>query len=120
MTTKVTLRRKPMSKGMESLYLDFYPPIQVTGKDKTTRREFLKLHIYAKPKNPLHKQSNKQTLILAEQIRIKRENELNKSEIYTDWETEKLEQKKKGKLSFVSYFEKQMDKKEGKKVDFLG
>jgi hypothetical protein len=47
MITKVTLRQKPISKGRKSLYLDFHPAIKITGTDKTTRREFLSLHIIA-------------------------------------------------------------------------
>ncbi|MFI2744187.1 tyrosine-type recombinase/integrase [Zhouia sp. PK063] len=113
MATKVTLRQKPMIQGRKSLYLDFYPPIVNTKNGKSTRREFLKLYIEDKPKTPLDKQGKKQTLLLAEQIRQKREYELNKPEIYSAFEKEKLEQKEKGELSFIQYFEILMDKKEG-------
>ena len=56
MLTKVKLRQKPLADGKLSLYLEFYPPItdQVTGKK--TRREFLQLHIWEKPKGSLHRQ----------------------------------------------------------------
>ena len=57
MAIKVTLRQKPISKGRKSLYLDFYPPISIMGSDKTTRREFLGLYIFDKPKNPLQRES---------------------------------------------------------------
>ncbi|WBX74748.1 site-specific integrase [Tenacibaculum pacificus] len=43
--TKVTLRQKPISKGRNSLYLDFYPPLAIAGTEKTTRREFLGLFV---------------------------------------------------------------------------
>ena len=123
MAIKVTLRQKPISKGRKSLYLDFHPPIKhpkpfINKKTKklvtTTRREFLRLSIYDKPKNPLQKQDNKQTLQLAEQIRQKRDNELNKPEVYTAFELEQLKAKEKGELSFIAYYEQQMEKRKGK------
>ena len=51
--TKVTLRSKEISKNREALYLDFYPPIPNPETGKPTRREFLKLHIYQKPKTAI-------------------------------------------------------------------
>lgn len=114
MAIKVTLRQKPISKGRKSLYLDFYPAISVSGSDKTTRREFLGLHIHDKASNPLQKQDNKQTLQLAEQIRQKRFNELNKPEVYTAFELERLKAEEKGELSFIAYYEQQMEKRKGK------
>lgn len=114
MAFKVTLREKAISKGRKSLYLDFYPPISVSGSDKTTRREFLGLHIHDKASNALQKQDNKQTLQLAEQIRQKRFNEFNKPEVYTAFELERLKAEEKGKLSFIAYYEQQMEKRNGK------
>ena len=49
-TTKVALRKKSISKGRKSLYLDFYPPILSPRTEKMTRREFLGLYIYERPK----------------------------------------------------------------------
>lgn len=116
MTTKVTLRQKPISKGRKSLYLDFYPAITLTN-GKETRREFLGMYITAKPKTPLEKQDNKQTLLLAEQIRQKRDNELNKPEVYTAFELEQLRAKEKGELSFLDYYETEMEKRKGRNYD---
>lgn len=62
---------------------------------------------------PMQKLANKQTLILAEQIRQKRDNELNKPEVYTAFELERIKAIEKGKLSFISYYEQQMDKRTG-------
>jgi integrase len=42
---KVTLRSKPISKGRQALYLDFYPPISHTETGKLTRRQFLELYV---------------------------------------------------------------------------
>ena len=117
MAIKVTLRQKPISKGRKSLYLDFYPPIRVTGSDKKTRREFLGLYIYDKPKKPIHKLDNQQTILLAEQIRQKRDNEINKPEIYTIFELNLLKEKEKGELSFINYFEQLAEKRGGKSYD---
>ena len=46
MTTKVTLRQKKISKGRQSLYLDFYPAIPHPETGEPTRREFLGLYIF--------------------------------------------------------------------------
>ena len=150
MTIKVTLRKKLISKGRKSLYLDFYPPITTAGTDKKTRREFLGLSIDIDKKDftkeieiieakelktkgklskatkdskeilkslkaltPMQKLDNKQTLLLAEQIKQKRDNELNKPEVYTAFELERIKATEKGKLSFITYYEQQMDKREG-------
>lgn len=71
--TKVTLRMKPISKKRQSLYLDFYPPIPNQETGKPTRREFLKLYIYARPKTEIDKHFNKETLLLANNIRASRQ-----------------------------------------------
>ena len=52
MTIKVALRQKKISKGRKSLYLDFYPPIPHPETGEPTRREFLGMYIFEKPKNP--------------------------------------------------------------------
>lgn len=151
MAIKVTLRQKLISKGRNSLYLDFYPPIKLTGSDKETRREFLNLSILIdkkefqkevkeqeqkdllknntlskatkakkevlktlKPLTAIEKSQNKQTLLLAEQIKQKRHNELNKPEVYTKFERERLKQEAIGEKSFIDYYKEIMDKRTGK------
>jgi len=74
MTIKVALRKKKISKGRESLYLDFYPAIPHPETGKPTRREFLGLYIFDKIKTPFDKDHNIETLKIAESIRQKREN----------------------------------------------
>lgn len=76
MGIKVTLRQKKISNGRKSLYLDFYPPINNPETGNPTRREFLGMYILEKANDPLKKNSNKETIALAEQIRHKRENDL--------------------------------------------
>lgn len=83
MATKVTLRQKKISGNRQSLYLDFYPAIPHPETGEPTRREFLGMYLYDKSKSPIDKQHNKETIQLAEQIRQKRENHINKPEIYT-------------------------------------
>ncbi len=70
----ITVRKKPISNGRLSLYLDFYPPI-IDENGKTTRREFLKRYVYVKPKKESEKRHNKEQLIFADEIRIAREKE---------------------------------------------
>ena len=69
MATKVKLRQKTISGNRQSLYLDFYPAIPHPETGEPTRREFLRLYLFDKAKNPIDKQHNKETLQLAEQIR---------------------------------------------------
>jgi hypothetical protein len=49
--TNVTLRQKPLRNDRISLYLDYYPAIRNPYTMKMSRREFLGIYIYAKPKN---------------------------------------------------------------------
>ena len=106
MPTKVKLRQKTISGNRQSLYLDFYPAIVNPKTGELTRREFLSLYIFDKPKTVLDKDHNKSTLIIAEQLRQKREYQLNKPEVYTEEEREKLAQKALGEQNFVIYFKK--------------
>lgn len=117
MATKVTLRQKAISKGRKSLYLDFYPAITHPDTGEPTRREFLGLYIMGNAKSPLDKQQNKETLQLAEQIRQKRENHLNKPEIYTGYEKEQLKIKEQGEKNFVQYFKTLADKRKASNHD---
>lgn len=97
MATKVFLREKKISKGMISLYLDFYPPIKSRYTGKKTRREFLKLHIYEKPKTQLERQHNKETKRVAENIRIDRYKEILDGTYGSGVETKRNE-------SFLDFF----------------
>lgn len=113
MTTKVALRQKKISKSRKSLYLDFYPPIPHPETGEPTRREFLGLYIFEKPKSPFDKTHNKETLKIGQSIRQKRENFLNKPEIYSQYEKEQLRLKELGERCFVSYFKELTDKRSG-------
>lgn len=113
MAVKVKLREKKITNGRKSLYLDFYPAIFNHKTGKTTRREFLGLYIFEKTKNPFDKKHNTETIRIAENIRQKRENALNKPEIYNDFEKEQLRIKELGEHCFVEYFRKLTNKKYG-------
>jgi hypothetical protein len=117
MATKVKLRQKKISKGGKSLYLDFYPPIPHPETGKTTRREFLGFYIYEKPKTPIQKKHNSETLRTAESIRQKRDNFLNKPEIYSHFEKEQLRIKELGEQCFVAYFKKLANKRKASNHD---
>jgi len=73
---KVFLRDKKISAGRATLYLDFYPPIPHPLTGKKTRREFLKLYVYERPRNQADRDHNKETRILAENIRAQRQIQL--------------------------------------------
>ena len=133
MAIKVTLRQKLISKGRKSLYLDFYPPIPHPITGEPTRREFLNMYLFIdkaelkkelsdkngkgnnvealsklynelKPLTQVFKQHNIDTQIIAESIRQKRENILNKPEVYSEFEKEQLRIKELSKQNFVEYF----------------
>lgn len=70
---KVFLRKKKLSGGRQTLYLDFYPPIHHPATGKKTRREFLKLYTYDKPDGAAQREHNKETILLAENVRAQRQ-----------------------------------------------
>ena len=110
---KVTLRTKSISKGRLSLYLDLYPPYFNARTGEYSRREFLRLHLIAKPKSQADKIINHENWHTAELICAKRQNEVNKEHIYTPFEIEQLKKQKVMEASFLDYFRKQADLKEG-------
>lgn len=116
MAIKVSLRQKKINDGRKSLYLDFYPPI-IKSNGKSSRREFLGLYIYEKAKNEIHKNHNLSTLNIANAIQQKRFNELNKAEIYNDFEKERLKIKELGSINFIKYYEELKNKRKGSNYD---
>lgn len=114
MAIKVTLRKKKISKGRLSLYLDFYPAIENPKKPGTlTRREFLGHYLYEKPKDASQKQHNIEKLRITEKIKQKRDNQLNKPEIYTEFEKEQLLMNQRRQHDFIEYFFALMKKRSG-------
>ena len=117
MATKVALRQKKITRGRKSLYLDFYPPIPHPETGEPTRREFLGLYIYEKPKTPIDKQHNTETLKIGQSIRQKRENFLNKPEIYSLYEKEQLRLRELGEQCFIEYFTELANKRKASNHD---
>ncbi|KAB1067606.1 site-specific integrase [Tamlana haliotis] len=68
----ITVRKKKLANDKLSLYLDYSSPIISPKTGKPTRREFLKLQIYAKPKDEAERTHNKKTIEFAEIVRAKR------------------------------------------------
>jgi len=108
--TKVTLRSKEISGKRQALYLDFYPPIINPETGKATRREFLKLYIYEKPKTAIERQENKERQNLAENIKASRQLEIERGEFGFLSDT-------KRKADFVQYFRDLADKRKGTNSD---
>lgn len=121
MAIKVKLRQKAISGNRQSLYLDFYPAIPHPETGKPTRREFLGLYLFDMAKSPVDKQRNKETLQLAEQIRQKRDKQLNGNKALTDLEKRLIEKDKKeretGEKNFVEYFKTLADKRKASNHD---
>lgn len=117
MQVKVSLREKKISKNRSSLYLDFYPAIYNPKTGHTSRRQFLGKYIYSKAKTLVDKQHNIETLAIAERIRQMKQNQIDKPEIYTDFEKERLRIKAQGEQSFIKYFHQIADKRKGSTYD---
>lgn len=122
MATKVHLRTKELNNKkskdkMLSYYLDFYPAITHPITGKPTRREFLKMYIFKKPKTPIEKLHNDNTRMFAEQLQQKRQNELNKPEIYSGYEKEQLKIKQLSEKCFVQYFKSIANKRKASNYD---
>jgi integrase len=117
MAIKVKLREKKISGKRLSLYLDFYPAIPHPKTGEPTRREFLGIYLFDKPKNPVDKLHNENNLTIAESIREQRQNVLNKPEIYSEFEKEQLKTKERGEKNFVEYFKKLADKRKASNHD---
>lgn len=117
MARKVTLRQRKISNGKISLRLDIQPPIidPTTGKSK--RWEVLKMHIHDKPKSANEKKHNKETLRVANEILLRRQTELNKSEIYSALEKEELRKLNMGKRDFLAFFKALAEKRKSSSFD---
>jgi integrase len=103
----VKVREKVISKGRKSLYLDFYPAIINPSTGQTTRREFLGLYIYARPKNEIEKEYNAEKRAIAEATRGLREVSIKNNEFgFID--------KEKGKADFLEYFKHVAEKRNDK------
>ena len=112
---KVHIRQRKQSKaGSISLFLEIYKGTTTTpeGKVKNLRDyEYLNLYLIDKPKTPIEKQGNKDTLQLAESIRAKRELEI-KNGLYG------FTNEFKQSTNFIDYFTDQMEKRKQSKGNY--
>ncbi|WP_083997365.1 site-specific integrase [Chryseobacterium angstadtii] len=102
--SKVTLRKKPISKGRQSLFLDIWPPIYNPETGQMERKHYLKLYIYNRPKNETERKFNKETLALGEYVRAQRHIELQSKRF--DFISEE-----KMKSNFIEFFEAEAKKR---------
>ena len=96
---KVTLRRREIKDGKESLYLDYYPPIRNPETMLMSRREYLGMYIYLRPANELQREFNIDMLNKAEAVRCMRQQSVINEE-YGFFDKHKV------RLDFLAYFDK--------------
>ena len=95
--TKVTLRQREITNGRISLYLDYYPAVRHPETMIMSRREYLGIYIYARPKNEMEREFNNDMLMKAEAIRCIRVQSLINEEFgFLD--------KNKMRADFLEYF----------------
>ena len=113
----VTLRKRTLPSGKITLYLDFFPPIYNAKTREFSRREYLVLYLISKPKNNIDKAMNSENLHKAEMICANRLNELNKQQIYTPFEQERLRLQEIGEKSFLQYLKQTAEIKTGNNAE---
>ncbi len=113
----VTLRKRTLPSGKITLYLDFFPPIYNAKTREFSRREYLGLYLVSKPKNGFEKTMNSENLHKAEIICANRLNELNKQQIYTPFEQERLRLQEIGEKSFLQYLKQTAEIKTGNNAE---
>lgn len=113
----VTLRKRKLPSGKITLYLDFFPPVYNPKTHKLYRREYLSLYLVPKPKSAIEKALNSENLYKAEIIRGNRFNEVNKEQIYTPFELERIHLKEVGEKSFIHYLKHTAESRTGNNAD---
>lgn len=98
--TKVALRKRKISHGRSSLYLDYYPAVYNNMTGKRTRREYLGMYLYDNPRESFQFKYNRQILYDAELIRCQRQISVIGGELGLDFNN--------GKDSFLEYFHSKM------------
>ena len=66
--SKVTLRKKSITKNRHSLVLDYYPPLKNPNNGNPKRFEALKLYVFDNPADTWEREHNKETMILARTV----------------------------------------------------
>ena len=70
--TRINIRKRQISNGRSSLYLDYYPGVFDRIKKRMVRYETLYLYVYDRPKTVADRQHNDEMMEIARQIRTKR------------------------------------------------
>ena len=70
--TRINIRKRQISNGRSSLYLDYYPGVFDRIKKRMVRHETLYLYVYDRPKTVADRQHNDEIMEIARQIRTKR------------------------------------------------
>lgn len=108
-TDNPKLKQKKLSDGNFSLYLEYYLGYNMVYSEKQDKqvvrairkKEFLGLTLLAKPRTPIERTTNNQTLELAKKIRAEREQQFNdKKHGY---------RLKRKSVDFVEYFQSYID-----------
>ena len=108
--SKVTLRKKTLTSGRISFFLDYYPPIPHPRDGKLIRKEYLKLYMVADPRNEIDRNFNKQTEMIAQNIRAKRQLDIQNRQ-YGFLSSER------SMGSFIDFFRDVVRKKKGTNSD---
>jgi len=104
------LQQSTLFDGRSSLYLEYYlgrtqwidPETEKIKVKHNRKKEYLNLYLIENPRTPIERQTNKQTLELAKEIRIEKEQSLKKDK------TGKRLFKAKG-VNFLDYFQTYID-----------
>ncbi|WP_448698261.1 site-specific integrase [Mucilaginibacter sp. AW1-3] len=103
---KVSLRKRPLRNNRTRLYFDYYPPLTNPKTGKKSRKEILKLYVYDKPKSDAEKLHNKETWQLAENVRARRQLDLQSQLLGFTPDHQRLQ-------SFNAYFRKLANRQRG-------
>lgn len=103
---KITIRTTALKHNRQRLHLDYYPPLFDPIKNKKSGYENLKLFIYTQPNNPLEARHNKETWQLAENIKARRQLDIQ-SQLHGFTPDHKRRQ------LFLPYFRKMADRQRG-------
>jgi integrase len=96
----ITVRKKKINDGKESLYLDYYLP----KAKRKRKKESMGFYIYSTPRNTIQRDHNKKTLLLAESIRSKK---LLKLQHDTSGFSHLIQER--NDINFIEYFRKMTD-----------
>lgn len=115
---RVTIQTYNETSNKKSLCLDWRSNEKSPNTGRYKRgREYLGITVYKKPKDSNQRQENKELWRIAEQHRVNKENEINKDEVYSEFEKERLKQNEIGERNFVDYFKELANKRKGSNND---